>query len=105
MTCLTQKDIRNIARIIRKFEDEIDFLTIEEVEHLQSSLETEEYVKQIDDFKQHLDDVMPSADAGEEALEDFYGLKWTIEFAGKSVTLDNEAEIYNVVGQLLDDVR
>lgn len=105
MANLTQKDIRNLARIVRKFEDEIDFLTVEEVEHLQSQLDSEEYIRQIEDFEQHLIDVMPGEDASDDTWEDFYELKWTIDFAGKSVTLENEAEIYNVVSDLLKEVK
>lgn len=105
MANLTQKDIRNLARIVRKFEDEIDFLSVEEVEHLQSQLETEEYIKQIEDFQQHLIDVMPDVDASDDTWEDFYELKWTIDFAGKSVKLENEAEIYNVIDDLLNTVK
>ena len=103
MGCLTQKDIRNLNKIILKFEDEINFLTIEEVEHLQAQLKREAYCRELKDFKRHLDNLMPADDASEQKLDDFYSLEWRIEIAGEQIRLANSADIYQAVYDIIKE--
>ena len=82
--------------------------TIHELEQMKRNLLHDDYIKKITDFRDHVVSTMPESyeeetDANLKAWEDFYGLKWTISFAGKEVTLDNEAGTWQPIVDMLDN--
>ena len=82
--------------------------TIHELEQMRRNLMHDDYIKKITDFRNHVVSTMPESyeeetDANLKAWEDFYGLKWTISFAGKEVTLDNEAGTWQPIVDMLDN--
>ena len=82
--------------------------TIHELEQMRRSLMHDDYIKKITDFRDHVVSTMPESyeeetDVNLKAWEDFYGLKWTISFAGKEVTLDNEAGTWQPIVDMLDN--
>ena len=82
--------------------------TIHELEQMRRNLMHDDYIKKITDFRDHVVSTMPESyeeetDANLKAWEDFYGLKWTISFAGKEVTLDNEAGTWQPIVDMLDN--
>ena len=82
--------------------------TIHELEQMKRDLMHDDYIKKITDFRDHVVSTMPESTEDEDehslkAWEDFYGLKWTISFAGKEVTLDNEAGTWQPIVEMLTD--
>ena len=82
--------------------------TIHELKQMRRNLMHDDYIKKITDFRDHVVSTMPEpyeeeTDANLKAWEDFYGLKWTISFAGKEVTLDNEAGTWQPIVDMLDN--
>ena len=82
--------------------------TIHELEQMKRNLLHDDYIKKVTDFRDHVVSTMPESyeeetDANLKAWEDFYGLKWTISFAGKEVTLDNEAGTWQPIVDMLDN--
>ena len=82
--------------------------TIHELEQMRRNLIHDDYIKKITDFRDHVVSTMPESteeetDANLKAWEDFYGLKWTISFAGKEVTLDTEAGTWQPIVDMLDN--
>ena len=82
--------------------------TIHELEQMRRNLIHDDYIKKITDFRDHVVSTMPESyeeetDANLKAWEDFYGLTWTISFAGKEVTLDNEAGTWQPIVDMLDN--
>ena len=80
--------------------------TIHELEQMRRNLMHDDYIKKVTDFRDHVVSTMPESyeeetDANLKAWEDFYGLKWTISFAGKEVTLDNEAGTWQPIVDML----
>ena len=90
-------------------DDSGDLLTtIPELEQMRRNLMPDNYIKEITDFRDHVVSTMPESTEEEDehslkAWEDFYGLKWTISFAGKEVTLDNEAGTWQPIVDMLTD--
>ena len=89
-------------------DDSGDLLTtIHELEQMRRNLMHDNYIKEITDFRDHVVSTMPESTEEDEhslkAWEDFYELKWTISFAGKEVTLDNEAGTWQPIVDMLTD--
>ena len=90
-------------------DDSGDLLTtIHELEQMRRNLMYDNYIKEITDFRDHVVSTMPESTEEEDehslkAWEDFYGLKWKISFAGKEVTLDNEAGTWQPIVDMLTD--
>ena len=90
-------------------DDSGDLLTtIHELEQMKRNLLIDDYIKKVADFRDHVVSTMPESTEKEDehslkAWEDFYGLKWTISFAGKEVTLDNEAGTWQPIVDMLTD--
>lgn len=109
---LSTKDINMLSMIVKRFSDEIDFLTEEEVNHLETTLRCTKEVNEIKSFYNHLVDAMPDGPNGtseeqaafDKAWEKFYETPFTISFGGKSVTIANEATIYNGIVDTLKDL-
>ena len=83
-------------------------VTIHELEQMKRNLLIDDYIKKVTDFRDHVVSTMPESTEEEDehslkAWEDFYGLKWTISFAGKEVTLDNEAGTWQPIVDMLTD--
>ena len=83
-------------------------ITIDELAQLRRNLMHDNYIKEITDFRDHVVSTMPESyeeetDANLKAWEDFYGLKWTISFAGKELTLDNEAGTWQPIVDMLNN--
>ena len=82
--------------------------TIHELEQMRINLLHDNYIKEVTDFRDHVVSTTPESKEKEDehslkAWEDFYGLKWTISFAGKEVTLDNEAGTWQPIVDMLTD--
>lgn len=90
-------------------DDSDDILaTIHELEQMRIDLMHDNYIKEVTDFRDHVVSTMPESTEKEDehslkAWEDFYGLKWTISFAGKEVTLNNEAGTWQPIVDMLTD--
>ena len=79
-----------------------------ELEQMKRNLLHDDYIKKVTDFRDHVVSTMPESTEKEDehslkAWEDFYELKWTISFAGKEVTLDNEAGTWQPIVDMLTD--
>lgn len=115
-------DIKTIERAIQRLkamydcnyecmdaDDSGDLLaTIHELEQMKRNLMHDNYSKEITDFRDHVVSTMPESTEKEDehslkAWEDFYELKWTISFAGKEVTLDNEAGTWQPIVDMLNN--
>lgn len=109
---LSSTEINSISRIISKFNEEIDFLSVKEVENLQQSLKYLAYNKDIEEFYQHLLDSMPDMpnstveeqEAFDEAWEEFYETPFIISFGGRTVKINNEATIYQGIVDTLKEM-
>lgn len=90
-------------------DDSGDLLTtIDELTQLRINLMHDNYIKEVTDFRDHVVSTMPESyeeetDDNLKAWEDFYGLKWTISFAGKELTLVNEAGTWQPIVDMLNN--
>lgn len=103
------RDMYDCNHEVMDADDSGDLLTtIDELAQLRRNLMHDNYIKEITDFRDHVVSTMPESyeeetDANLKAWEDFYGLKWTISFAGKELTLDNEAGTWQPIVDMLDN--
>lgn len=115
-------DIKTIEKAMQQLRDMYDcnheamdaddsgdlLTTIDELAQLRINLMHDNYIKEVTDFRDHVVSTMPESyeeetDADLKAWEDFYGLKWTISFAGKELTLVNEAGTYQPIVDMLNN--
>lgn len=115
-------DIKTIEKAMQRLRDMYDcnheamdaddsgdlLTTIDELAQLRINLMHDNYIKEITDFRDHVVSTMPESyeeetDANLKAWEDFYGLKWTISFAGKELTLANEAGTWQPIVDMLNN--
>lgn len=103
------RDMYDCNHEVMDADDSGDLLTtIDELAQLRRNLMHDNYIKEITDFRDHVVSTMPESyeeetDANLKAWEDFYGLKWTISFAGKELTLDNEAGTWQPIVDMLNN--
>lgn len=108
---MNEKQLMGLAKLLRAAKEDCGVLSVEEVNELARVVEVELYVQRVQDFKKFLSKVMPDGPnstpeqeaAFEAAMNDFYELDWTISFGGHSVTLHNDATVYNGVFDLLSE--
>lgn len=61
-----------------------------------------EYVSQVLEFRRHIGAMDITAESNEHHITSFYECDWKIEINGKSVTINNEADFYYGMVELLD---
>ena len=98
---MTVKELRQLRKVLKQ--TDIGCLAVAEVDSLIETLEREEYVQQVKDFKQHLDKAMPNDPDNDDAWNDFYQQEWSISFGGHTVKVDNCATIYNAMTDFLTE--
>lgn len=107
---LDKKDVDKLERIIYNLKEEIGFLSVEDVEHLEQTLKNLAYVKAIKAFHKHLLDSMPNLpndtpeDTYDLAWQKFYETPFTISFGDKTVTIQNEATIWQGIVDALEEM-
>lgn len=103
------KDMYDCNHEVMDADDSGDLLTtIDELAQLRRNLMHDNYIKEVTDFRDHVVSTMPESTEDEDehslkAWEDFYGLKWTISFAGKELTLVNEAGTWQPIVDMLNN--
>jgi hypothetical protein len=109
---LSEKDLCMLSMIVKRFYDEIDFLSEEEVKHLSNMLKYAEKSCEIKNFYNHLIDSMPDMPnetheqqaAFDKAWEKFYETDFIISFGDRGVVIANEATIYNGIVDTLKEL-
>ena len=101
---MTKKQLMNMQQLLKAAEIDCDCLSIEEIEDLRLTVESELYTQRIKDFKQYLDKAMPEADASKNTIDNFYKTDWHISFGNRSVVIHNEATVYNYVTGMLKEL-
>lgn len=109
---LKASDIRTILKIINEKKDDIGCISTPELNNLRRSLKSAEYVLNIKDFYQYLYTAMPDLPNETQEEQDKYDIEWekfyctpfTITFGHKSVTIENEATIYNGILDTLNEL-
>lgn len=109
---LSEKSCSDLLRVLKVCYDDIDCLTVEEIEHITRELKCSLYAMRVKAFHKHVIDSFPDLpnDTPEnqarfdEAWDKFYEMPWTITFNGKSVTIENDATIYNGIEGTLSEI-
>lgn len=105
-------EVRSLMKILRQNRDYIDCVSVHTVDELYRSLKCLEYNKNIIEFYKMLVDAMPDLpndtpeqqEAFDDAWEKFYMTDFTISFGDKSVTISNEATVYNGIVDTLKEL-
>lgn len=109
---MTERQLMNLWQLTRAAEIDCGCLSTEEVEDLQRTVEAELYKVRLDNFKQLIDRALPdmpnSTPAEQRALdaafEKFYATDWHISFGEHTVTIHNDAIVYNGIFDTLSEV-
>lgn len=113
-------DLKTIESAIRRLESMYDcnrevmdaddqgdlLVTIKDLEFMRRKLLHDEHKKNVTAFRDYVLSTMPSEDfTGDEmkAWEDFYELKWSIRFGDQEVTLENAANTWQPIVDMLND--
>lgn len=108
---MNEKQLMDLAKLLKAAKEDCGVLSVNKIDDLARAVETELYVQRVQEFKKFLGKVVPDGPnstpeqeaAFEAAMNDFYELDWTISFGGRSVTIHNEATVYNGVFDLLSE--
>lgn len=103
---MTRKELLDLSKLVKAAYRDCAILTIEEIEQLESTLQTELHIQQAHDFRQHVHkldriEVNPHGDGSE--LDRLYELDWQISIDGKSMTLHNSAGMMTQFINLIDE--
>lgn len=109
---LSEKSCVDLLRLLKTKYDEIDCMTIEEVESVERDLKCSLYVMRVKAFLKHVRDSFPDLpndtpeeqEKFDEEWDKFYNMPWTITFNGKSVTIENDATIYQGIEDTLTEI-
>lgn len=101
---MTDKQLHDILKLIEEAKDDCHCLTNNELNSLRITCEAEIYNRSVIAFRDRVDKAMPLADCTEADWEKFYSSPWTITFAGRTVTIFNEATIYNGMLDTLNEL-
>lgn len=88
-------------------DDQGDLLvTIKELKSMKRELLHNEYKEKVIAFRDYVLSTSPMVDCNNDTVElwdKFYELKWTVRFGDKEATLDNVAEVYQPIVDMLND--
>lgn len=104
---LSEKHLTDILQLIENCKHMSD-LPVREINGLKIDVEIERYASQVKSFYSHVIHSLPEFDRNNEPkfereMDAFYNCGWTITFNGKSVTLENGADIYDTFLVLLEN--
>ena len=94
-------DIHNILKILYEKRADIGSVSVHTVDALFDTLKSVEYCERVKEFYDWLINSMPWNDAPEEEWDKWYSQKVMIMYGDKSITLENEATIYNYIVDML----
>lgn len=78
--------------------------TIRDLNWMLSKRRHEEYVKQLKDFKDHMDITLQEYDTDIQSnIDTFYSLEFEITFNGKKVVVENNADVFNDIYRCISD--
>ena len=80
--------------------------TIKGLEQMRRELLCEEYKKKVTAFRDYVLSTMPEVDNDSQhckTWDDFYEMKWTISFGDQQVILDNQADTWQPMVDLLTE--
>lgn len=100
---MTERQLKGILHLLKTAKIDSNCLTTKEVADLQQTVKSKLNALCIKKFKQFIDDALPSADGSEEDWEKFYSYDWSVSFAGKTITIHNDAAVYNRIRDALDE--
>lgn len=100
---MTERQLMNMLQLLKAAEIDCGCLTIEEIEDLQQTVESELYALHIKEFEQFIENALPYADGSDEDWDKFYSHDWSVTFAGKTVTIHNDDAIYNCMHDALEE--
>lgn len=114
---LTEKELMYMDRVLNKFEDEVDFMSVEDLKSLKTAIKRDLYETRVRDFYCHVVDCMPQSAPRDEngniseedlateerAWDTFYRQQWSIGFGGKCVQIENGAYIYQAMCEVLQE--
>lgn len=109
------KNLKTIESAIRRLEAMYDcnhevmdaddcgdlLVTIKELELMRRQLLHDDYKEKVTAFRDYVFSTFPKGDDDKE-YDDFYKLEWTIKFGDREVTLDNAAETYQPILEMLN---
>ena len=113
------KTVRDMLKVIYEKQDDIGCLSVKDLQDLRRNLECLEYVKMVKDFHQFIiksfpdvpqepgetnEEHMAIEKAYDEAMDKFYRTKWTIGFGDRTITIENEATVYNYITDMLEEL-
>lgn len=99
-----QKQLQQLKLLLVVAEREVDYMPVEDIRCLKKIVDAESCKQQVEDFEQYVTDLMPAAADDDEAWQQFNDLQWTISIGDKSLTLINQATIYNAISEMLAEL-
>lgn len=108
---MTEKLLADMLRLISIAKTGNSF-TAEQLNSMHQKVSGELYAARIKQFKRMVDRALPDMPNDTEvrqqalnnAMDDFYDKSWTITFNGMSVTIENDATIYNGMLDTLNEI-
>ena len=104
MSMKTLNNLRKVvAEVVRK--EDCDCLSVADLKSLQTLLGCEIQERSHRDFLTHINKTMPVADCDNYDAEwdKFIQIEWTISFNGQTITIDNCAQVYQGIYDMLSD--
>jgi len=93
---ISSEDIHNLLRILREKRDDIGCLSVHTVDVLYDRLTGLEYNENVKEFYDWLINSLPfNEDNNDEEWDKWYSQKIHIMYGDRSITLNNEATLYN----------
>lgn len=78
--------------------------TIRDLNWMLSKRRHEKYVKQLKDFKDHMDITLQEYDTDIQSnIDTFYSLEFEITFNGKKVVVENNADVFSDIYRCISD--
>lgn len=99
------KDKLMIDRDVMEVEDiESMTKTIRDLNWIISQRSHEEYKKQLQDFKDHMNHTIDNGLVDDDSIrEKFYDLEFEVTFNDKSITLQNSATVFNFIFKAVEE--
>lgn len=85
-------------------DDQGDLLvTIKDLEYMRRDILHDEYKKKVSDFLNYVVSTMPDDSASNEEYDRFYAMDFTIKFGDQELLLQNGADTYQPIVDMLKD--
>lgn len=99
---MTEQQLRTIQKLVRAAEIDCDCVSTEDIRDVKVAVESALYVYKLKAFHEYVVNSLPCSFDDEDETDAFYDRKFTISFGNQTISIPNNADLYDAMVAMLE---